>query len=221
VRQLLAVIRVSFHSTLSACCERQQARPETRICTVGALRRSQRVDAVVAAAHDRPLAAIGLIGRCASLATEPSSWGETALEAACHLGHRQLLAHLRQVGVRFDIFSACAAGDRRLISSVWRPACANAVGVHYLPLLHFAAVSRDVGVVELLLELGANPDPPAASLSPLHSAVAVASAPMISCLMMAGARTSAVDAFGSTPLDWAREMWGPGSNLLPLLRTAA
>jgi hypothetical protein len=194
---------------------------QPQIRPTDALQRLQRfelVDAVVAVAHVRPHAAIGLIGTSASLATEPSSWGETALEAASHLGHQQLLAHLGQIGVRFDIFSACASGDLRLIRSKWRPACTNAVGIHCLPLLHFAAVSRDVGAVELLLELGANPDPPAASLSPLHSAVAVASAPMIRCLMMAGARTSAVDAFGSTPLDWAREMWGSSSKLLPLSR---
>jgi len=72
----------------------------------------------------------------------------------------------------------------------------------------------------LLLGLGATPNPPGASLSPLHTAVAVASAAMIECLLMAGANASAVDAFGSTPLDWACELWGPDSHMLRLLAAA-
>ena len=155
-----------------------------------------------------------LIGCSCSLATEPSSWGESALEAASHLGHHRLLAHLRRIGVRFDIFAACAAGDRDLIASRWRPGLADALGVHYLPLLHFAAVSHDSSIVELLVELGACPNPTGASLSPLHSAVVVGSAPMIGCLLRAGAKLSAVDAFGLTPADWACELWGPDSYVL-------
>ena len=178
------------------------------------------VDSLVEAAHERPLAAITMVGRDAVLATERSSWGENALQAASHLGHQRLLAHLRRIGVLLDIFAACAGGDLDLIRSEWRGEFAGATGIHDLPLLHFAVVSRDPAVVELLLGLGATPNPPGASLSPLHTAVAVASAAMIERLLMAGANASAVDAFGSTPLDWACELWGPDSHMLRLLAAA-
>ncbi len=179
-----------------------------------ASRRPGMVDGIVEAAHEQPLAAMAMIGGQASLATVRSSWGENALEAASHLGHLRLIDHFRSIGVQLDIFGACAAGDRQLIESEWRPAFKDALGIHYLPLLHFAAVSRDVKVVELLLDLGANPNAAGASLSPLHTAVAVGSATMISRLVRSGAKTTAVDAYGCTPVAWAGELWGPDSTMV-------
>jgi hypothetical protein len=118
------------------------------------------------------------------------------------------------IGVELDLFAACALGDRNLIRSMWRADSPAALGVHRLPLLHFGIVSRDVGVVEMLLDLGAMLDPPGAGLSPLHSAVAIGSARMVRCLAAAGASGAAVDAFGATAFEWAERLEDAGSEIL-------
>jgi len=160
-------------------------------------------DAIVSLAHNHPEYAVAMIARDAELASAPSSWGETVLQASSHLGHRNLLAHLSDIGVEFDLFAACAFGDRDLILSTWRVDSPRALGIHRLPVLHFGVVSRDVEVVEMLIHLGALLNPDDGSLSPLHSAVAIGSAPMVRCLLDAGALRTAVDGFGATPYDWA------------------
>jgi Ankyrin repeats (many copies) len=175
------------------------------------------VDEVVRAAHDDPDLAADLIGRDAALALEPSSWGESALQAASHLGHGRLLLHLGSIGVDLGLFGACALGDRLLIRTKWRVESATALGIHDLPLLHFAVISRDVRVVETVVDLGASPNPQGVSLSPLHTAVAIGSLRIVHFLLNIGASTSAVDAFGATPLDWSTELFGHDSRLLRML----
>ena len=183
-----------------------------------ALTRAQRsADDFVGAAHEDPEAALRLLERRPHLAEAVSSWGETALQAASHLGHRRLLAALVDAGVPFDIFAACAMADRRMIRKLLPFTPADACGVHQLPLLHFAVMSREPAIVEMLLGARVAVNPRAASLSPLHSAVAVGSVPMIRALVVAGVDRSAPDAFGATALDWAYEVEDRGSVIAVLL----
>jgi hypothetical protein len=175
-------------------------------------------DAIVQLAHTHPAAAVALVSGDLALATVVSRWGESALQAASHLGHRDLLSHLRGIGVEFDLFAACAIGDHRLIQSCWRTDSRWASGIHCLPLLHFGIVSRDLSVVDLLLDLGAPLNPQPASLSPLHSAVAIGSLALVQYLLAAGASTTAVDVFGATASDWACRLEDDGSELLNCFR---
>jgi ankyrin repeat protein len=174
------------------------------------------IDHIVQLAHEQPEAAAGLIGRDACLAGEASSWGESAVQAASQLGHRELLSHLREIGVELDLFAACALGDRKLIRARWRADSSISLGIHSLPLLHFGIVSRDLGIVEMLLEFGAEVNPDAASISPLHSAVAIGSWAMVRFLLTVGASPSAVDAFGATPVDWAYALENRDSQIVNL-----
>jgi hypothetical protein len=168
-------------------------------------------------AHEQPEAAAALIGRDAGLATEMSSWGESAVQAASHLGHRELLSGLCEIGVEFDLFAACALGDRKLIRAKWRADSSISLGTHALPLLHFGVMSRDLGLVEMLVELGAGLNPHGAGISPLHSSVAIGSSAMVGFLLTVGASKSAVDAFGATPLDWAYALENGDSQIVNLL----
>src|SRR5262249_42240380 len=60
-------------------------------------------------------------------------------------------------------------------------------------------------------------NPPLASLSPLHSAVAIGSVPMIRALIGSGVDCTAKDAYGATALDWAYELDDRGTVLAVLL----
>lgn len=175
------------------------------------------VDAFVGAAHDEPSAALAMLAADRDLAAAASSWGETALQAASHLGHRQLLERLVQAGVEIDLFAACAMGDGEAVQALLPGAALGACGVHALPLLHFGVMSRDVAIVEMLLRAGVKLNPEGASLSPLHSAVGIGSVPMIRMLVGAGVDCDVKDAYGATALDWAYDAGDRGSVLAVFL----
>jgi ankyrin repeat protein len=174
-------------------------------------------DGFVGLVHDDPRAALAEVERSPGLATAAASWGETALQAASHLGHRGLLAALIEAGATADVFAACAMADRRAVRTLLPSSRPDALGVHRLPLLHFAVVSRDPSVVDMLLDAGVALNPRGASLSPLHSAVAIGSVPMIRALIEAGVDRTVTDAFGATALDWAYDVEDKGSILAVVL----
>jgi ankyrin repeat protein len=158
-----------------------------------------------------------MISRLPVLGREVSSWGETCLQAAAHLGHQRLAMRLLEMGVPSDLYVECVLGDPSRAATLVRAGKTDLRGVHLLPILHFAVVSRNSVVVETLLESGALVNPQCASLPPLHSAVAYADLFMVRCLLQAGADPLAVDAFGETALDWAITLDGDSSPLAALL----
>jgi ankyrin repeat protein len=174
-------------------------------------------DEFVTLVHDDAEAALAQLERSPALARSAAGWGETAMAAASHLGQRRLLAALIEAGVTPDIFAACAMADLRAVHAQLRMTSLDALGVHRLPLLHFAVVSRDPAMLAMLLDSGVALNPRGASLSPLHTAVAVGSVPMIRALMEAGVDRSMTDAFGATALDWAYEIEDKGSVLAVVL----
>jgi ankyrin repeat protein len=128
-----------------------------------------------------------------------------------------LLCRLIDSGAAADVFAACVLGDQASVRSMLSATSVDACGVHDLPLLHFGVMSRDISMLEMLIDFGVSLNPPSASLPPLHSAVAVGSAPMVRVLLSAGARPQSTDAFGATALDWAHEFEGGESELVALL----
>ncbi len=175
------------------------------------------IDLFVHLAHQSPMAAIAQLDRHRSLSRATSSWGETALQAASHLGHRKLIARLLECGLALDVFAAAALGNVSAVSAMVASGPKDLCGVHYLPLLHFAVMSRDLAMVEALIASGAPLCPPAASLSPLHTAAGIGSKPMVRALVSAGADVSFTDAFGQTALDWAYDLRVTDSEMLELL----
>jgi hypothetical protein len=165
--------------------------------------RQQSVDEFVDAAHEQPTAAISLLRQNPAIAEATSSWGESGLQAASHLGHQELLSRMIESAVSLDIYAACAIGDAPAVRSMLASSASDAHGIHDLPLLHFGVMSRDIAMLELLLDASVALNPPGASLSPLHSAVAIGSSAMVRLLLSAGASLACPDAFGATALDWA------------------
>jgi ankyrin repeat protein len=175
-------------------------------------------DRFVSAAHDRPEVAREMLRSRRDLAVAASSWGETGLQAASHLGHRRLITELAEAGSVLDVFAAAAAGDRSLATTLLAGASSEACGVHDLPLLHFGIMSGEMPMIELLTHAGIEINPPNASLPPLHSAVAVGFSSAVLLLLRLGADIEAIDPFGATAEDWARALLGPQSAIAEILR---
>jgi hypothetical protein len=160
------------------------------------------IDRLVALAHTEPRRAGAILARSPALALMPSSWGESCMQAAGHLGHRRLILNLLACGVATDPFTDCSIGDTaRAVAGLG--AGKEILGVHRLPILHFAVMSGDLAVVETLLQAGASVNPPGAGLTPLHTAVARRELGIAMRLLEAGADPLAIDAFGDTAVDWA------------------
>jgi len=201
----MARFRASAHGT-----QGKQNRGGSRIT-------QQSVDLFVHLAHASPMAAIAQLDTHPSLSRATSSWGETALQAASHLGHRKLIARLVDCGLTLDLFAATALGDVAAVNAIMAAGPKDLCGVHDLPLLHFAVMSRDLEIVEALIAAGVPLCPPAASLSPIHSAAGIGSKSMVHALVSAGADVSFTDAFGQTALDWAYELRVTDPEMLELL----
>ena len=174
-------------------------------------------DAFVDAAHQDPAQAVRMLARRRRLAHARASWGETALQAASHLGHQDLVRRLVNAGAPLDVFAACAVGDWPAVLALLPRSDPDDLGVHGLPLSHFAVMSGDPRMLQTLVDAGVALNPRGASLSPLHSAVAIGSIPMIRTLMGAGVDCEVRDAFGATALEWAYEVEDRGSVLAVLL----
>ena len=164
------------------------------------------VDALVAASHAQPALAETILADNQKLSQCQSSWGETAIQAASHLGHKALVWRIIEAGADLDLFSACAVGDQAAVMSRYNPKRPDICGVHGLPLLHFAIMGGAAGIVEALLAAGVEVNLNRAALPPLHSAVASGRHDLVRLLLDAGADATACDAYGATALDWAREL---------------
>ncbi|MEP6753647.1 MAG: ankyrin repeat domain-containing protein [Candidatus Dormiibacterota bacterium] len=175
------------------------------------------VDVIVAAAHSDPLAAEWLLSLAPDLAFCRSSWGETALQAASHVGHTMLLRRFLAMGAEMDLFATCAAGDLSAAMDRFAVKHRDARGVHGLPLLHFGVVSREISMVQELIDAGVEVNPRDAGIAPLHSAIAAGDAEITRQLLLAGANPEARDSLGATALDWAIELDGDGSRLVAIL----
>jgi len=175
------------------------------------------VDWLVGLAHTQPRRAESMLARCPELARACSSWGETCLQAASHLGHLRLAMRLLDIGVPSDLFVECMLGEPARAVAAVRSCAEEPLGVHGLPVLHFAVMSRRLEAVDCLLAAGARLNPPNFSLSPLHAAVALGDVAIVERLVLGGANPSAPNAFGETPIDWAYRLEGDGSRVLEVL----
>ena len=183
-----------------------------RVLPAASIVDQETIDALVAAAHLRPARAARMLTWNQALCRSGSSWGETGLEAASHVGHKFLAWRFIEAGAAPDIFAMCAVGARDRAISRYDRKRPDICGVHGLPLLHFAIVSRAATTVEVLLDAGVEVNPRRASLPPLHSAVATGRCDLVRLLIEAGADRSARDAYGATALDWSIELGGKSSS---------
>ena len=87
-------------------------------------------------------------------------WGEgdweNGLEAAGHMGHRDIAEFLLSKGAAQTIFSAAMLGEEDIVEALLKadPESVNRVGVHGISLIYHVALSGKVKIAERLQECG-------------------------------------------------------------------
>jgi hypothetical protein len=90
-------------------------------------------------------------------------WGggdyESAIEAAGHVGNKEIAAYLLDKGARYNIYLACMLGHLDIVKQVltMNPQLLNSKGPHGFTMLHHAQKGGEEskGVVDYLASLGA------------------------------------------------------------------
>lgn len=132
--------------------------------------------------------------------------------AAAYAGHLGLARILASAGAELDLFGAAALGDRHRVETLLNedPAKAHTRSSDGFTALHLASFFGQVDVVELLLELGADPNVTARNamrVRPVHSAAAyrdrTVALETVRSLVEHGAEINVAQEGGWTPLHQA------------------
>lgn len=160
-------------------------------------------DFVAAAHHD--LAQVQRLHKAhpALLNSRYAPWNETALEAAAHMGARDIAQFLLAVGAPLTICAAAMLGQSERVAAFLRadPALADATGAHGIPVLVHAAFSGKPEIAELLVQAGGG----AGADEALVEAVSFGHTAMVAWLLEYGASAHAVNVEGKSALRLALE----------------
>ena len=136
-----------------------------------------------------------------------ATFDETALEAAGHMGRRDIAEYLLDAGAPLTIFAAAMLGRTDRVAEFLDrdPSLAGAQGVHGIPLLFHAALSGEIALADLLVARGGGNGAGVA----LHAAVRPGRVPghveMVRWLLARGADPETPNFEGKTPLRVAVE----------------
>ncbi len=151
-----------------------------------------------------------LVARDPALAATPDADGMTPVRHALYLDQREALAAMLAAHPPLDVLDLAATGGaeelRRKLEE--DPALANERAQDGFTALHLACFFGGTEAVRVLLEAGADPNPPQdnpMSVAPLHSAAAARDTEAVRLLLEAGADPNAGQQGGYTALDAARQ----------------
>jgi ankyrin repeat protein len=169
------------------------------------------VEECVGSAHGDLNRVRELVERHPALVNARAPWNETPIEAATQLGRKDIIEYLLSKGAQLDFFTACVLGRRDLVEKELArdPTRAQALGVHDLPALYFAAIGGQPVIADLLLANGADANGAVQGAAPLHGAVMGGSTEMIAWLLEHGADPSIRDYRGRTASELAKAMNRP------------
>ena len=160
-------------------------------------------DFVAAAHHD--LAQVQRLHKAqpALLNSRYAPWNETALDAAAHMGARDITQYLLAAGAPLTICAAAMLGQTEQVAAFLRddPALADATGAHGIPVLVHAALSGKPEIATLLVRAGGG----AGADDALVEAVACGHTAMVAWLLEYGASAHAVNVEGKSALRLALE----------------
>lgn len=134
-------------------------------------------------------------------------WDETGLEAAAHMGNREIARYMLEEGASYMIFAAAMLGDRQGVERFLSadPELVNANGVHGISLLYHAVLSGEVELVEMLRSRGNDQD----VSQVLPAAVAKGHLEMAAWLLGQGADPRSTSPAGQSALEIARRTEHP------------
>ena len=86
----------------------------------------------------------------------PGGGTETPIQAAAHVGNREIATYLLAQGAPLEICTAAMLGDHAAVERILAddPSQANVLGAHGIPLMAHLAFSGDVALAQLLYERG-------------------------------------------------------------------
>lgn len=142
-----------------------------------------------------------------ALLNENAVWIETPVQAAAHVGNREIAEFLLDQGAPLDICTAAMLGLRDEVNSFLTetPELVNAVGAHNIPLMFFAALNGSTDLAQQLYDAGTPINAESDSQSALHGAVLGRHVDMTRWLMDHDANPYAVDFEGKTAFERAEE----------------
>jgi uncharacterized protein len=110
---------------------------------------------------------------------------ELAIEAAGHMGQREIAEYLLIHGAPLQVFVAASLGNTQAVARFLNaePALANACGVHGISLCYHAALSGNLDVLELIDQAGGH----AGLDEALHAATRFGHTPVVAWLLEHGA----------------------------------
>jgi uncharacterized protein len=128
---------------------------------------------------------------------------ENALEAAGHMGRRDIAGFLLENGAPLTIYAAAMLGEKDRVAEFLHAnlSLARTPGVHGFSVLYHAALSGNVEIAELLLAQGGDVGQDAA----LHAATVGDHRTMATWLLVHGADVNALNFAGKKPVQVARE----------------
>ncbi len=165
----------------------------------------EQVERFVLAAHgDFPIVQTLLAENPALLDAKWQRFDEAAIEAAAHMGRREIAEHLLAAGASSNICVAAMLGRTEEVAAFLKddPSFANAKGAHGIPVMFHAAYSGKTEIADLLLAHGGGEGLGAA----LHAAIRPGHEAMVRWLLDHGADPNTPDFEGKTPLRVATEL---------------
>lgn len=159
---------------------------------------------VVAAHHDLPFVRERLAER-PDLINENATWIETPIQAAAHVGNREIAEYLLEQGAPLDICTASMLGLGDEVRALLQddPGLYEAEGAHRIPVMFFPTLYGYVPIAQMLYDAGAAVNVDEGRQSPLHGAAIFGQTEMAQWLLNHDANPYAKDYEGKTPLDRA------------------
>lgn len=147
-----------------------------------------------------------LLAETPELLNENAEWIETPIQAAAHVGNREIAEFLLDQGAPLDICTASMLGLADEVRAMLAddPGLSEASGAHNLGVLFYPALVGNMEIAEILYEAGASVNP-GGSQSPLIGAIVGNQPTMVGWLLQRDADPYAADFNGKSALDLAEE----------------
>lgn len=169
-----------------------------------------RINRIVGAAHGNFDLVKEWVGQHPELAFAISTLGEMTVEAAAHVGRKDLVAFFLERGLPQSLPTSLTAGDlaraKKLLAE--DPRCIDERGPHDIPLtLYPSFVGGNLDSAALLIEKGIDVAAEKLGVTALHVAARMGQTELVELWLKAGADPQAKtrDEAAATPLDFARQ----------------
>jgi len=161
---------------------------------------------VIAAHHDLPKVQ-EMLAENPDLLNESAEWFETPIQAAAHVGNREIADYLLDQGAWLDICTAAMMGMESDVAEMLEenPMLSGANGAHNIPVMFYPAISGSIPIAQRLLDAGADINAGEGGNTALHAAAGFGQLEMAQWLLDHGANPYANDFNGKLPIDLAED----------------